>query len=173
MLEVEMKYRSPGNDGIVTTLGRLGARKLCDEIIEDTYYAHPGRRFKETDEALRLRKRDDGSEQTYKGPRMTGSSAKAREELTLRIDDWLTMDRVLKRLGFVDIVCVKKRRVSFALDLLRVDIDDIEGLGQFVEIELMTEDPSRAKLLIHRAEKELRLVEKVKDTYLELILKAQ
>lgn len=170
MLEIESKFRSPDNDAVVTRLGEQGARRLSDEAYEDVYYSHPNRSFKQTDEALRLRCWEGRSELTYKGPRMASSTAKMREELTLDVADALSLNRILERLGFAEVARIRKRRVSFALDLLRVDVDDVEGLGQFVELELMTEDPSRAEDLIRRAKEGLGLEEKVEETYLEMIL---
>lgn len=173
MLEVEIKFRSPGNDEVVANLERLGAERLLDEAVEDTYYTHPCRQFKDTDEALRLRKRGGAAELTYKGPRMASSSAKAREELTLKVDDTLPLSRILERLGFAELTTVSKRRISFAFDKLRVDVDDVEGLGQFVELELMTEDTSRAEQLIGKAREGLCLTEATEETYLEMILKGR
>ena len=170
MLEVESKFRSPGNDVVLKSLGDLGARLISDETFEDAYYSHPTRAFDKTDEALRLRMYEDHSELTYKGPRTMSSSAKAREELSAHIEDSLSLRRILERLGFAEIASVRKRRVSFAFDLLRVDVDDVEGLGQFVELELMTEDPSRAERLIAEAKERLGLCDMVDETYLEMIL---
>jgi adenylate cyclase class 2 len=173
VLEVEMKFRSPGNDEVVANLQRLGAEQLSEEDAKDTYYMHPSRQFKDTDEALRLRIRGRVAELTYKGPRMASSSAKAREELTVNIDDTLSLKRILERLGFVELTTVSKRRISFALDKLRVDVDDVEGLGQFVELELMTEDPFRAERLIGEAREGLCLGKAIEETYLELILRGR
>jgi adenylate cyclase class IV len=51
-----------------------------------------------------------------------------------------------------------------------VDVDDVEGLGQFVELELMTEDPSKAEELIGLVRTKLPLSETVPETYLEMLL---
>jgi adenylate cyclase class 2 len=170
VIEVEMKFRSPGNGKVVDALRSIGAKELSDNSIDDVYFAHPSRDFGRTDEAVRLRTRGSGlSELTYKGPRMERKSAKAREELTISVDDGLAARRMLERLGFCEFVSIRKRRISFALDKLRVDVDDVEGLGQFVELELMTEDPSRAETLMEIARKELSLAEPVSETYLELL----
>ena len=173
MLEVELKFRSPDNDAVLARLGELDARRISEETLEDVYYSHPTRAFDKTDEALRLRRRGDCSELTYKGPRMESSFAKAREELTFEVGDSLSLKRILECLGFAEVASVRKRRVSFVLDLLRVDVDDVEGLGQFVELELMTEDPSRAEELITRAKEALDLRDRVDETYLEMILKGR
>ncbi len=173
MLEVERKLRSPGNEQVIERLTTIGAEKVSDETHEDVYFIHPCRRFKDTDEALRLRELGGAAELTYKGPRMECSHAKAREEVTIDVGDTLSLRRILERLGFTELATIRKRRVSFALDKLMIAVDDVEGIGQFVEIELMTEDPSRAKQLIDTAMEGLLLGEDVETTYLEMFLKGR
>ncbi len=168
MIEVEQKFRSPGNDKVEKTLARLEAKKLGEETQEDVYFAHPCRDFGKTDESLRLRKREGGSELTYKGPRMQAGGSKAREEITLRSDDPLTLQRIVERLGFKDAYVLKKRRRSYLLDKLRVDVDEVEGLGEFVELEVLTESTERATSLIELAKKELGLDKPEQKTYLEM-----
>ncbi len=170
MIEVESKYWSPGNDKVEKTLVRLGARKVFDGAMEDVYFAHPSRDFGRTDEALRLRKRDDGSELTYKGPRMHLEHTKAREEISLKVEDPLAAQRIVERLGFGERYVVRKRRTSYIYDKLRVDIDTVDGLGEFVELELITEEPARAEELMRTARDELGLEKLEPKTYLEMLI---
>lgn len=164
-----MKFRSPGNAKVLDALSAIGAEKLSDGQVDDIYFAHPSRDFGATDEAVRLRTAGGRCELTYKGPRMEHSSAKAREELTVEVDDGLAARRMLERLGFLEFATIKKHRASFVLDRLRVDVDDVEGLGQFIELELITEDPSRAEGLMALGVKELSLTRLVSETYLEML----
>ena len=164
-----MKFRSPGNDEAISKLGEMGAKRVSDVVMEDLYFSHPGRDFGCTDESLRLRTSEDGCDLTYKGPRMATSPAKAREELTVSIADELSTRRILERLGFREFASVKKRRTSFLFDKLRIDVDEVEGLGEFIELELLTEDPSRADALISEVREEMSLTEPIAKTYLELL----
>ena len=127
-----MKFRSPGNERVIEMLKSMGAQALFDGCMEDVYFAHPDRDFGITDEAVRLRLCSTSAELTYKGPRMKTSTAKAREELTVSVDDGLAVRRLLERLGFSEFVSVKKRRASFLLDKVRVEVDEVdasEGFG--------------------------------------------
>ena len=168
-----MKYRSPGNDKMEKALVKLGAKQVSIGPMEDIYFAHPSRDFGKTDEALRLRKREDGAELTYKGPRMHADGAKAREEITLKTDNPLTMQRIVERLGFKESYVLRKTRTSYLLDKLRVDIDDVEGLGEFVELEVLTESPERSTQLLEFARAELGLEKLEPRTYLEMIIEKQ
>ncbi len=172
MLEVEMKFRSPDNEKVTSALMCMGAQRLSDRRMQDVYFSHPGRDFGKTDEAMRLREDGESCELTYKGPRMASqSNSKAREELTVSVDDALAARRLLERLGFEEFATVSKRRASFLLDKLRVDVDEVEGLGEFVELELVTEDPSRAEQLMDMVREKLPLAEAVTETYLEMVLR--
>jgi len=173
VLEVESKYKSPGNEKIEKALLRLGAKKISTQSMEDVYFAHPSRDFGKTDEALRLRKHDAGSELTYKGPRMKTDNSKAREEVTLKTDNPLTAQRIVERLGFKEFLIVKKTRSSYVLDKLRVDVDNVDGLGEYVELEVLTESPERAASLLELARKELDLEKLEPRTYLEMIVEKQ
>lgn len=170
MIEVEAKYRSPGNDKIEKALERLGARKIFSGTMEDIYFIHPGRDFGRTDEALRLRKMDGGAELTYKGPRMPSTTSKSREEITLKTDDPLAAQRIVERLGFKEGFIVTKRRDSYVLDKLRIELDSVEGLGEFVELEVLTESMERTQKLLESAKEELGLDKPEPLTYLELLI---
>ena len=165
-----MKYRSMGNEKVEKALARLNAKKLSTVTMEDIYFAHPSRDFAKTDEALKLRKKDDGAELTFKGPRLKMDSTKAREEITMNLDNPLAAQRILERLGFKETYTVRKRRTSYLLDKLRVDLDEVEGLGEFVELEVLTESPERAEELLKLAKADLDLGKLEPKTYLELQL---
>jgi adenylate cyclase class 2 len=170
VIEVESKFKSPGNEKIEKALAHLGAKKIGSVEIEDVYFAHPSKDFGKSDEALRLRKIDGAAELTYKGPRMHVESVKAREEVTLKTDNPLTIQRIIERLGFKEFCIIRKKRSSYILDKLRVEIDDVDGLGEYVELEVLTESPERAEQLVELARKELALDKLERKTYLELVV---
>jgi adenylate cyclase class 2 len=169
-MEVESKFRSPGNDKIEKALGKLGAEFVSEEQMEDIYFQHPERDFGETDEALRLRKMEGISELTYKGPRMRMEHTKAREEVTLKTEDSLAAQRIVERLGFKEFMSVRKKRRNFSYDKIRIAVDSVDDLGEYVELEVVTEEPTRAEKLIEEVRGGLGLTAPEPKTYLELIL---
>lgn len=170
VLEVEAKFKSPGNEKVEKALQRLGAKKLGAESVEDVYFSHPSRDFGRTDESLRLRKTELGSELTYKGPRIQLEGSKAREEITVRPNDALAAQRIVERLGFRERLVIRKKRNSYLLEKLRVDLDDVEDLGEYVEIELLTESPEYSAKVMESVRKDLELERLEPRTYLEMIL---
>jgi adenylate cyclase class 2 len=168
MLEIEIKTRSDDNGKVERTLLKKGATPLEELDQTDEYYNHPCRDFAGTDEALRLRK-DSQGRITYKGPKID-QVTKTREEIELNVDDLDKMALILVRLGFRIVAKVTKRRKEYLLDGVTVSLDSVEGLGDFVELELQGEDAEQGRKKIERLRDELGLVGSERRSYLEMIL---
>ncbi|WP_117591022.1 class IV adenylate cyclase [Haloprofundus halophilus] len=149
MYEVELKVRAD-HDDVRERLAALDAEELGGVAQADTYYDAPHRDFAETDEALRIRRErrtdamadEDAAETakvTYKGP-LVESESKTREEFETGVDDGETMANVLDGLGFEPAAVVEKERTYFGVDEYTVVLDDVEGLGEFVEVEREAEE---------------------------------
>ena len=120
-----------------------------EEVFQiDIYFQSPVNDFHETDEALRVRqsKIQDGKtfvELTYKGPK-TGTEMKIREELTIETTNIENTTQILERLGFKPVMEVSKKRINWQNDMFTLSLDDVEGLGEFIEIEMQSSDsPSK------------------------------
>lgn len=110
----------------------LGARFIKKERQEDIYFAHPSRDFKMRDEALRVRRVEGEHILTYKGARQD-SKIKSRPEIETKVEE--TILDILKVLGFSEVRRVVKRRDAYQWDRLKVYLDRVEGLGEFLEVE--------------------------------------
>ncbi|MFB6280915.1 MAG: class IV adenylate cyclase [Haloferacaceae archaeon] len=133
MYEVELKV--PAAHGPVRDrLEAAGATALAETVQRDTYYDAPHRDFAETDEALRVRRTDDGARLTYKGP-LVEDAGKTRREHETAVADADETAAVLEGLGFEPAATVEKRREAWRLDGYEVVLDDVTDLGQYVEVE--------------------------------------
>lgn len=132
-LEVELKAPCPQAEAKVKA---LGAKFLKSERQEDTYYAHPCRDFRVTDEALRLR-RTGRLRITYKGPKRRGA-LKSREEIEFQVPNEAAA--LLERLGFKPAFTIRKERRTYLLGGLTICCDNVEGLGEYVEVESGSEE---------------------------------
>jgi adenylate cyclase class 2 len=153
MYEVEVKMRA--DHGAVRA--RLAERDatLARRVRQvDTYYDAPHRDFAETDEALRIRREtvgggggddregrvadadggDTETKITYKGP-LVEAESKTREEFETAVDDVAAAEGILGGLGFSPAATVEKDREFFELDGYTVTLDDVAGVGEFVEVE--------------------------------------
>lgn len=108
----------------------------------DYYFSSPIHDFAITDEAVRLRQiqtesGDEKIELTYKGPKK-GKSMKIREEITIKTFDSTNVKKFLQCLGFNLFAVVKKKRMNWFVNNFVISVDEVEGLGSFLEIEKMT-----------------------------------
>lgn len=136
MLEVEIKARVPDLGAIRERLIAHAGGSPAPRVHErDIYYAAPHRDFGETDEALRLRFSKETWTLTYKGEKLKSYRAKAREELNCRVESGALMEEILLRLGFSKVAEVEKWREYYLFRGATVSLDEVKGLGTFVEIE--------------------------------------
>ncbi|MFB6353021.1 MAG: class IV adenylate cyclase [Halobacteriales archaeon] len=138
MYEVEVKVPADLTR-VRDRLDALGADSLGTVEQVDTYYDHPVRSFAETDEALRLRRTGDDGYLTYKGPKVDDAS-KTRREVEVAVDATDAADGLLRAVGFEPAAEVRKTRERYAHDGYTVSLDDVDGLGEFVEVEAAGEE---------------------------------
>jgi len=140
MLEVEAKFAVRDPAGFRARIRQQGVGLAGRRQERDVYYNAPHRDYGETDEALRVRYDDTGVTLTYKGPKIHVGSAKAREEFNLKVASGETLEAILSRAGFLRSAEVTKVREFYDIGDATITLDDIEGLGTFVEIEILTEE---------------------------------
>jgi adenylate cyclase class 2 len=172
MIEVEVKVRAD-HEKIRPILKKIGAAKSKVETQSDTYFAAPHRDFAKTDEALRIRLEDGKSVLTYKGPKLDGVS-KTREELETPVDE-VIFTRILHALGFSEAGKVRKNREFFKAGEITVSLDAVEGLGEFLEVEIMAEnekdlETSRHKLFDFLKQVGFEEKDSIRTSYLEMVL---
>ncbi|MEM2727073.1 MAG: class IV adenylate cyclase [Archaeoglobaceae archaeon] len=130
-MEVEAKFRlKPGVEEKIRKIANFVEEK--DEF--DVYLSHPCRDFARTDEALRIRI-DKKIKLTYKGPKVD-SETKSREEVNVEVKSFEETLKLFEFLGFKKFRTVKKRRKIFKLEKAIICVDSVEGLGDFIEIEV-------------------------------------
>lgn len=182
MLEVEVKAFAHDVEGLRGRLREAGAERVGRERQHDLYFRHPGRDFRASDEALRLRFRlapgqepeaCARAELTYKGPKLD-LATKSRVEASTFVDPRSAV-RILEGLGFAKQAVVRKVRESWRLRGFTVCVDEVEGLGTFAEVEREVDaEPSSSEFarardgaleLLH----ELGLGGSERRSYLELL----
>lgn len=175
MLEIEIKVKVHSLVPIRELILKKGGI-LSESLTEhDTYYNAPHRDFGFTDEALRIRQTEEKITLTYKGPKETILGSKVREEYNLDIPSAEIFDQIIKRLGFKPVAEVIKKREYYPYQDFSIALDLVCGLGEYVEIELITNgDAKEAASRIDKLAKEMNVVgERITTSYLELILSTQ
>ncbi len=144
-----MKGRVPDRGKLAAVLDYVGGWGNLPEVVHhDAYFSHPCRDFRKTDEALRLRHSTGEEEKwylTYKGPRLDGLS-KTRDESEVQVHP--AVREILLRLGFEEVARVVKRRRGFVKGDQAVFVDEVQGLGTYVEIESRSHDQDALPVLL-------------------------
>lgn len=187
--EVELKFPIADPSAVERRLIALAARFRDPVDQVDRYFAHPARDFARTDEALRLRRTGDDVAITWKGPRID-TATKTRRELELelaavaaapgrRSNAAATLERwteLLEALGFRRVRDVAKRRrparVPWQGAEVDVAVDELTGLGTFLELELQASQGElpQARGCLESLARELGCTEPERRSYLELLL---
>ena len=171
MIEVEVKARAP--EGMAEKIASLGGELIAVESHQDLYFNSPLRDFKRSDEALRIRIKAEGPRLPYKGPKIDRAT-KSRLELTVRIDDARQMEEILSHLGFVLSATVFKRRSKYSYKGVTLALDEVEGLGCFLDVEAEAEeDVEEKRRKVLEVMGELGLHESITSSYLELLEEKQ
>jgi adenylate cyclase, class 2 len=182
MLEVEMKFPVASFAGVEDKLTAWGAHGEAPLRQADHHLNAPDRDFARTDETLRLRRVGDANFLTYKGPKRPGPG-KIRTEVEVPVGGGDTNAdaflRLLGHLGYRPVIVVRKTRRPFHLRrqgfAVEVCLDDVEGLGKFVEVEIIApeEQLDAARQALTALAAELGLEKDERRSYLELQLAAQ
>jgi adenylate cyclase class 2 len=182
MLEIEMKF--PVSDW-ATVESRLSEwQAQGPEILEeaDHYFNSPDRDFAKTDEALRLRRVGPASFLTYKGPKLDPNT-KTRTEIEISLAEGdPTAEKTIqlfRNLGFRPVAIVKKKRAVYHVERSgfsqEVCLDDVEGLGKFVELEILAPEDrlDAGKDALFDSARRLGLTKSERRSYLEMLLARQ
>lgn len=145
MVEVEIKLKIDSVDTIKSKLLALGFAE-CGTLVEtDTYYDNRNGDIRSSDNALRIRKtvnKETGSsfaQINFKEKKLDNKSM-SRHEYESDVTDADAMSHILEGLGYrpVSPLVIKTRRELKSSDI-NACIDTVEGLGDYLELETMTE----------------------------------
>lgn len=182
--EIEQKFRCGDIAAVREQLVALGATGGDFVDQADHYYNHPSRDFAKTDEAFRIRQIGARNVITYKGAKIDATT-KSRYEQEVPLADGSDAAEacgdIFRRLGFVPVATVRKRRQTWKATSsslgIEVALDDVAGVGAFVELEIciLGDAPDvaqidAAKVVLATLAGQLGLVQPERRSYLELQL---
>jgi adenylate cyclase class 2 len=143
-MEIEVKAKVADLSAIRARIVALGCT-FTDPVVQDDtgYVRNVGSMdaFLGNDVFLRIRVQSDGRVMyTAKKPsRFAGDGlAKTEHEVTVSSAEELT--RILELSGFVRAVHVRKSRQTAHYNQYEICLDEIEGLGSFIEVEVIGEE---------------------------------
>ncbi len=137
---------------------------------EDTYFNGIHHDIKKQDEALRIRQSTDcrtGHSHTqinFKGPKLDNISM-SRMELETEVQDADVMESILTHLEFFPVAKVIKTRKYLRRDTITACLDQVDGLGDFLELEVVAGKENEREENLNKMEELLAVLEyKMSDT---------
>jgi homotetrameric cytidine deaminase len=129
-VNVELKARDPNPDRTASRCLALGAADEGELRQTDTYFvARRGR--------LKLRSQDDGASELIAYARPDATDARESTYVRAAVSDSVS-EALDAALGTT--VVVSKRRRLFLWEGVRIHLDEVEGLGSFIEFEAVLPD---------------------------------
>lgn len=180
MIEVEIKLPIDHKETVEMSLKKLGFIKSGLVCEEDSYFDNDACQIRQNGEALRVRKitnlLTDQSDVviTYKGKKLDQVSM-SRKELETGVADAEVCIQILKALGF-EIVSPKvvKIRKEYVFDQMTACIDQVRGLGDFLELEMVIPEDKNRDDALQQIEKILgnlgyTLKDTTRNSYLSML----
>ncbi|MEI4966619.1 class IV adenylate cyclase [Aeromonas caviae] len=167
---IEIKARIAGVDDLIPKAAAIADKGPVDIAQDDTFFRCESGRFKlrtlspSAGQLIFYRRPDQqGPKESYYHITPTNEPDKLRETLTLACGQ---------------IGRVRKQRILFLVGRTRIHLDRVEGLGHFLELEVVLEDdePLEAgiaeahEILVHLGVAPSQLIE---GAYLDLLLQRQ
>ena len=144
--EIEAKLKVDSVQLVADKLAELGGEFIEEQRQRDYYYDHAGESLLKADQALRVRLQLTGENEkvflTHKGAKEK-DQFKKRKEIELEVSDFESADKMFLRLGYHKALVVEKKRRLWRFGGCLVCLDEVEQLGDFVEIE----GPDDAKIM--------------------------
>ncbi|CAK8678064.1 unnamed protein product [Clavelina lepadiformis] len=168
---VEIKAKVNDLSAVLNNAKRLSNEEATILQQRDVFYNCPNGRLK-----LRFLSQQDGSHQGllvfYQRPDKTGP--KVSDYVVTPVSEPEAMDRILTAsLGSKGVVC--KQRCLFMVGQTRIHIDKVQGLGNYLELEVQIEahqSPEDGAVVAHALMKELEIAESdlVTGAYMDMLL---
>jgi adenylate cyclase class 2 len=149
--EIEVKARIEDKDGLVKRLAALGCALSKPISQDDTVFTKKVGKLDEflsNEEFLRIRIQDDGKViLTAKKPADKNNKSKenlVKREYEVEVSSADDARGILEFLGFKEAVSVKKIRQTAHYGKYEICVDEIVGLGSFIELEEMGDSKQAA-----------------------------
>lgn len=139
MREIELKFKVDNLDEIIDHLVSMDCELSTALIQNDSVFVRNLNKTESTTGSvwLRVRKTNDRVELNYK---KQGLKEMESEEIEFEVSSYKKANDFLKALGFKKWVEVNKSRVCTKYRGCNICIDQVEKLGNFIELELLVEN---------------------------------
>ncbi len=134
MHEVELKFLEIDLKQVIAKLESLGATKIFEGQIIQSYFDSRGKHLRRKGSLLRVRLHGDKTILCFKRG-ISKDQAKIMDEIEVEVSDYNKLMQILKSIGLVTRRAIKKYRISYTLDNCHIDIDKLSGVPRYLEVE--------------------------------------
>ncbi|MFZ6035858.1 MAG: class IV adenylate cyclase [Patescibacteria group bacterium] len=134
-MEIEIKAHIRNRPELERRLKKLGARYVGKKLQIDRYYEPYGLSYTKRSGKI-LRVRHDYLSKETRLELHVSSSRFAATEIEVPVADEKTLRTILHGLKMKEAYAVKKKRRVFRFGTIEIVIDQVKGLGWFVEVEI-------------------------------------
>jgi adenylate cyclase class 2 len=140
MTEIELKFLDIDVEEIINKLEKLGAELKYDTHIESYSFSSSDFHISDSNmKYLRVRRVNGDVEVTYKDSAKK-SDMTVREEINIEVNDFEQTVELIEKLGFKKDKIFTKHRVHYELGNIHFELDTLDGIPTYLEIETQTEE---------------------------------
>lgn len=135
MKEIELKVLEIDPVLEEKKLFSAGFKKIAEGVVLEKMFDSKNKALKKNKQLLRLRSIFDRVELTLKEKVESHPFLKLREEKEIIVDSFASTEEILNSLGFFCMAAREKKRTSYKLNGIKVEIDEYPGAKPYLEIE--------------------------------------
>lgn len=136
--EIECRFLEIDKEALIKKLAQLGAHDEGEKMIEETVIYDPELKWRDEQRFVRLRKVGDKTKLTYKEHQK--HTVDGTYELEFTIDDYEKAELFFEKIGLLPFRHQQKKRHTFQLNGVTVDIDTWPKIPTYVELEGESEE---------------------------------
>ena len=150
MIEVELKAHLRDRTATLAAVASF-AEAVGGVDKHDAYWHGPDWRSDRGERGFRVRREGDASVVTFKSKRTEGG-IEVNHEREFAVSDEAAFAEFALRLGCEAFYGKRKTGVAFTASRATIEIIDVEGLGDFIEVEILLDDEDPEKIVQAKAE---------------------
>ncbi|MFH1766552.1 MAG: class IV adenylate cyclase [Patescibacteria group bacterium] len=175
-MEIEVKARLKNIPQVRSRLKALGAKRVGDKREVDAYYSpKSGQRFVGKN-LHRLRIREDKTNKKARFEYHIPVGVIGGHEFEVEVSDAEIMRQILEKLGYCIEAVIDKKRETFKKGEITIVLDRVKSLGNYIEVEILTNKTKQAEKKIYAFYNRLEIPEEdlaASQRYLDMMLKAK
>lgn len=140
--EIECRFLEIDKDALIAKLKDLGAQDMGEKLLEETIIYDAAFKMRDLQQMIRLRRAGEKTLLTYKDHSVPGVDS--TYEIEFEVGDYAKAALLFEKIGFVPFRRQEKRRHTFNLGGVAVEIDTWPKIPTYVELEGESEEALRA-----------------------------